>query len=141
MLITPVSSAPLPWYDRSLESHIEDYDIQTGPHSLTLRVQYVIPAGKVFRLSTAYISVFRITAPTTAGLVNAEIRIEGDEVALRTVRHFQSFESTINTFLFDSQIGDLMLNAGNQVRIQTSDTCEGGLVRYTTAIIGNLFNI
>ncbi|KKN01405.1 hypothetical protein LCGC14_1128000 [marine sediment metagenome] len=141
MLITPVSSAPLPWYDRSLESHIEDYDGQLGPHSLTLRAQYVIPAGKVFRLSTAYICVGRLTAATTVGLVNADIRIKGDEVVLRTMRHRDSSENTLNTFLFDLQIGDLMLNAENEVRIQTSDTSTGGIVRYTVAIIGNLFTI
>jgi len=132
---TPSAVARPEWYDRNpIDATLAYQGLAIGPHSITLRGSYTVPAGKKAFLESLYLLVYRVTAATTVGSCMARVDYTP---AGGTTKVFCLVIFTNNTadFNVDHILGNCgCMRAGDQLAIYTADGSTGGTVSYYETI-------
>jgi len=115
--------------------------INTGPHSVTSRSTYTVPAGKRALIVSVNAQAYRTSTPTTPGEwgFTGSIKPSGGATAI----YFRSLSSSnvAYTSIAHVDVLNIFLNAGDVIDIQTNDGSIGGTIRYNTGILYKEFDL
>ena len=119
------------WYDRYPSSPVESYiKFNVAPHGLTSRWTYTVPPGRRAFIEILAVKVLRQTVADTVGIARADILIHITGVP--TPRILSAFICT--NVAGDTDRGEVghsvILNAGEWIKGETSDSSIGGTCAY-----------
>jgi len=126
----PIIARPA-WYDRNPIQIVADFESwSAGPHTVTDRLTYTVPAGKRALLELAQVKLYRVTAATTAGIAR---------IILALTPSGGSTEYILEAHIRGNTVGDkdsaeiasaLILMAGDALVLKTVDPSTGGTIDY-----------
>ena len=131
---------PSYWYDRTIGVSLQLYDATVGPHAQTQRWSYTVPGNLNAWLNSVVISLTRLSAASTVGLVSAWVNLQVDGVLQSLVLQFMAS----NVVGYVQQIAlpvGVCLPPGSEVVANTSDTSIGGSVTYQVGACLNTFSM
>lgn len=126
----------LEWYDRNPQLRRNRYcGSSVAPHSVTERWAYTVPTGKKALIMHLFVSLVRVTAPTTA-MGSAAYTLIGDEHHA----YLMLYGNTVN----DGRTGMIgtseLLAAGETINAKTFDSNTGGTISYAIVCDLNEFD-
>lgn len=141
MRITYPAGTRSNFYDRNAITRNLSYNQSLiGPHALTTRWTYTVPASKKFLVGTMYTSMFR-DAGAAPGLVGkATINTQpsgGSSLPLIESNTFWAGAQTLNNAVTSS---GLWLSANDAITGSTSDTSTGGSHYYNVNMAGTEYD-
>lgn len=127
-------------YDRSPEPIILYYSASTGPHGLTDRIDYTVPANRVLNLSTLNLSFYRNVVGTADAPILVLVSIWDDTPALIGQ---QKYNYVLNTLFEDKGVDapiDIPLKAGYQIKVTSYDSGAAGSIQYSLNMLGSEYD-
>jgi len=118
-----------PWYQPNFTISNQHYGAQLFPHLETVRWTYTVPANRLAIVMSAFTSVIRYTAATTAAIPDAEIVINAGPRLVRS----EIGGNTIGTRSSDPVGQSAILKAGHTLEGKTYDGSSGGQCIYTVS--------
>lgn len=103
--------------------------LPTGPHGVTTRDSYTVPAGRRAVITSMYLHFQRITVAAPIGVYQSAIVLTQSGNSY-TLCRIMSVGNVVNDNLSIVNPGQVFLNAGDFVGIETSDASTGGTVGY-----------
>lgn len=137
MRVTYPNRASLAPVDRNAERVLKSYnELGVSPHTVTERVSYTVPAGRVAEIDVIDICMVRYTLPTTSGRFEVSVNIYpgGGSPVLVARRHTAT--NTAFEGIMEHLTGPLLLYEGDIISVSTWDTSTDGSTAITISIYG-----
>lgn len=128
------------WYDRSPLPITESYYALLTGHGVTQRILYTVPANRVLRLGSVFMNMSRVIINTGADAAYIDFNIYDDTPTLLSESRLLGLD---NVFLAKTDMSlspDIILPAGYEVRIYTSDKGIGGSIEYAASFSGTEYD-
>lgn len=128
------------WYDRNADSDDIAYQgANIAPHSATERASYTVPAGRIAFITFISWYAARFSAATTPALLGAYVTINrggGDIVIGQSADNL----AAVNDTFFMHVGAQILLKAGDVIKIKTFDISTGGTVNYNMNVCISAFD-
>lgn len=137
LVAAPVLNSVLQPWDRNPAPAVKGgVSTLAGVSGGTTQWTYTVPAGKLFALTHADISIERTVVATTAGLVILDVEVAG--VVLLQIEVTSNLALAYKEVGFDGQV---IVPAGQTVLAWAQSTAVGGSCRLTSHASGFLFDV
>lgn len=140
MILTGGITARLDWYDRNSAPKLYWWqDDLEGPHALTERLIYTVGVGKKAIVEDVYIRGVRQVVSGGGPRIVLFISIENTEFGKVFLRYNEFDNDVVGDEFIIKFNGELLLQTGAIIRVETQDTSAGGNARYSASISVNEF--
>ncbi len=139
MKVDSSGAAGSPWYDRGLQTLTKRMLVTTGPHGSVMRMNYIVPAGRNFKIYAIQLSARRTQLATSPGRVMMSLEVDPLVGGLQEVLKETSFLNSIEELLINRVFTDFLLVAGEELQFRTQDTGVDSLVEYLMTLLGALY--
>jgi len=118
-----------PWYQSNFKSQMNYYQPNTlAPHASTTRWTYTVAASRIAQVMSAHASIYRVTAPGTAGAATLSI-YASDGTNYPMIVEVRENTSTTDIHKLNTQGIGPILTAGETITCDTSDLSVTGTYR------------
>ncbi len=130
-LVGPIPGANhlvAPWYQPNFKRFLLGTRVlNVAPHTIVTRLTYTVPAARLAFITSAMITAIRTAAPTTAGLMEAQIT---EAVTFSRHMNLEEIQPALGIEITQQLAGPITLIAGDSMLWRTSDASTGGTYNY-----------
>ena len=109
-----------------------------GPHGLTERLRFTVPAGSILYRPNIYAKMIRDIVPTTLGVAEMVISLETPAGTTTRIGELVLYNAALFSFDRLTLPFQYSLPAGFQIVLQTYDNSVGGSIFFTFTLTGLL---
>lgn len=137
MQISSPATSRLAWYDRNSTTIAKSSVLNSiGPHSTTTRWTYTVPSGKHFILEELAYTYAVTTAATTPKLGQIDFGLTPSGGSRQSLMFNYNYPASVNATGEKELIGQILLQSGDVLDVQTADNSTGGELDYNLRGVG-----